>query len=68
MNFGQIYETILGWAGKKLDKKYYTPVFDGASMDQINLESDEATFQDLVKLICMMVVQEIDLINQQQLV
>ena len=42
MNLGQIYETILGWAGKELDKKYYTPVFDGASMDQINLESDAA--------------------------
>ena len=32
MNLGQIYETILGWAGKELDKKYYTPVFDGASI------------------------------------
>ena len=42
MNLGQIYETILGWAGKELDKKYYTPVFDGASIDQINLESDAA--------------------------
>ena len=42
MNLGQIYETILGWAGKELDKKYYTPVFDGASMDQINTESDAA--------------------------
>ena len=42
MNLGQIYETILGWAGKELDKKYYTPVFDGASMDQINIESDAA--------------------------
>jgi DNA-directed RNA polymerase subunit beta len=42
MNLGQIYETILGWAGQKLDKKYFTPVFDGASMDQINIESDAA--------------------------
>ena len=42
MNLGQIYETILGWAGKKLDKKYFTPVFDGASIDQINVESDAA--------------------------
>ena len=42
MNLGQIYETILGWAGKKLDKKYFTPVFDGASIDQINEETDEA--------------------------
>ena len=30
MNLGQIYETILGWAGQELNKKYYTPVFDGA--------------------------------------
>ena len=36
MNLGQIYETILGWAGQKLDKRYYTPVFDGASIDEIN--------------------------------
>ena len=42
MNLGQIYETIFGWAGNELDKKYYTPVFDGASMDQINIESDAA--------------------------
>ena len=42
MNLGQIYETILGWAGDELGKKYFTPVFDGASMDQINAETDEA--------------------------
>ena len=42
MNLGQIYETILGWAGQKLEKKYYTPVFDGASIDQINEEIDKA--------------------------
>jgi DNA-directed RNA polymerase subunit beta len=42
MNLGQIYETILGWAGDKLSKKYFTPVFDGASIDQINTETDEA--------------------------
>ncbi|MBT7895403.1 MAG: DNA-directed RNA polymerase subunit beta, partial [Flavobacteriales bacterium] len=42
MNLGQIYETILGWAGDKLSKKYFTPVFDGASIDQINAETDEA--------------------------
>ena len=42
MNLGQIYETILGWAGQKLSKKYFTPVFDGASIDQINAETDEA--------------------------
>ena len=42
MNLGQIYETILGWAGDELSKKYFTPVFDGASIDQINAETDEA--------------------------
>ena len=35
MNIGQIYETVLGWAGQKLDQKYATPIFDGASIDQI---------------------------------
>ena len=42
MNIGQIYETVLGWAGQKLDKKYATPIFDGASLDQINGFTDEA--------------------------
>ena len=42
MNIGQIYETVLGWAGKKLGKKYATPIFDGASLDQINEITDEA--------------------------
>ncbi len=36
MNLGQIYETILGWAGKKLDMKFATPIFDGASIEEIN--------------------------------
>ncbi len=42
MNLGQIYETVLGWAGQKLGKKYATPIFDGASADQINEITDEA--------------------------
>ncbi|MFO7702217.1 DNA-directed RNA polymerase subunit beta [Psychroflexus maritimus] len=42
MNIGQIYETVLGWAGQKLDKKYATPIFDGATIDQINELTDEA--------------------------
>jgi DNA-directed RNA polymerase subunit beta len=42
MNIGQIYETVLGWAGKKLGKKYSTPVFDGASADEINEITDKA--------------------------
>ncbi len=36
MNLGQIYETVLGWAGKKLGMKFATPIFDGATLDQIN--------------------------------
>ncbi len=35
MNLGQIYETVLGWAGKKLGQRYATPIFDGANIDQI---------------------------------
>ena len=35
MNLGQIYETVLGWAGKKLGVKFATPIFDGASIDEI---------------------------------
>jgi DNA-directed RNA polymerase subunit beta len=42
MNIGQIYETVLGWAGQKLDKKFATPIFDGASLDEINSFTDEA--------------------------
>ncbi|MGG6231582.1 DNA-directed RNA polymerase subunit beta [Tenacibaculum sp. SDUM215027] len=42
MNIGQIYETVLGWAGQKLDQKYATPIFDGAKIDQINALTDEA--------------------------
>ncbi len=36
MNLGQIYETILGWAGVKLGLNFATPIFDGASLEQIN--------------------------------
>ncbi len=42
MNIGQIYETVLGWAGQKLDKKYATPIFDGASLEEINGFTDQA--------------------------
>jgi DNA-directed RNA polymerase subunit beta len=36
MNLGQIYETILGWAGKKTDQRFTSPIFDGARLDEIN--------------------------------
>jgi len=42
MNIGQIYETVLGWAGQKLGTKYATPIFDGATIDQINEITEEA--------------------------
>ena len=42
MNLGQIYETVLGWAGQKLGLKFSTPIFDGASLDDIDNYSDEA--------------------------
>jgi DNA-directed RNA polymerase subunit beta len=35
MNLGQIYETILGWTGEKLGLKFATPIFDGATVDEI---------------------------------
>jgi len=42
MNIGQIYETVLGWAGMNLNKKFSTPIFDGATIDEINSFTDEA--------------------------
>ncbi|HMP86562.1 MAG TPA: DNA-directed RNA polymerase subunit beta, partial [Lacibacter sp.] len=35
MNLGQIYETVLGWAGQKLGIKFATPIFDGATVEEI---------------------------------
>ncbi|MET0636163.1 MAG: DNA-directed RNA polymerase subunit beta [Chitinophagaceae bacterium] len=42
MNLGQIYETVLGWAGEKLGLKFATPIFDGASTEEIEKFCDEA--------------------------
>ena len=42
MNLGQIYETVLGWAGKELGLKFATPIFDGASIEDINRYTDKA--------------------------
>ena len=47
MNLGQIFETVLGWAGKKLGKKFATPIFDGATMDQILQYTNEAGLPEL---------------------
>ncbi len=42
MNLGQIYETVLGWAGSRLGMKFSTPIFDGASIDEICKYTDKA--------------------------
>ncbi|MBD81657.1 MAG: DNA-directed RNA polymerase subunit beta [Crocinitomicaceae bacterium] len=42
MNLGQIYESILGWAGLKLGMKFATPIFDGASLDEIDAYAEKA--------------------------
>ncbi|MEL6846073.1 MAG: DNA-directed RNA polymerase subunit beta, partial [Bacteroidota bacterium] len=42
MNLGQVFETILGWAGKKLGVKFATPIFDGATMADVNEYLKEA--------------------------
>ena len=42
MNLGQIYETVLGWAGAKLGLKFSTPIFDGASIEEICNLTDKA--------------------------
>ncbi len=42
MNLGQIYETVLGWAGQELGMTFATPIFDGASIDEINAYTDKA--------------------------
>ncbi len=42
MNLGQIFETVLGWAGRELNVKFATPIFDGATMDDLNEWTDKA--------------------------
>ncbi len=42
MNLGQIFETVLGWAGRELGEKFATPIFDGASLDDLNEWTDKA--------------------------
>jgi DNA-directed RNA polymerase subunit beta len=47
MNLGQIYETVLGWAGKKMGMKFATPIFDGASLDEIADYTKKAELPEL---------------------
>jgi DNA-directed RNA polymerase subunit beta len=42
MNLGQIYETVLGWAGKELGLKFATPIFDGATLEEVTSYTDKA--------------------------
>ena len=42
MNLGQIFETVLGWAGRELGEKFATPIFDGATMEDLNEWTDKA--------------------------
>ncbi len=42
MNLGQIFEAVLGWAGKELGERFATPIFDGASLDDLNAWTDKA--------------------------
>jgi len=42
MNIGQIYETVLGWAGQKLGMKFATPIFDGASSEDLDKWAEKA--------------------------
>jgi len=50
MNLGQLYETMLGWAGDKLGKRYYTPVFDGANLDSVLSELKKAGLPESGKM------------------
>ena len=42
MNLGQIFEAVLGWAGKELGVKFATPIFDGCDLDSLNEWTDKA--------------------------
>jgi DNA-directed RNA polymerase subunit beta len=46
MNLGQLYEAVLAWAGKKLGRRYATPIFDGASLEDVSNELKEAGLPD----------------------
>ena len=49
MNLGQIYESVLAWAGEKLDAKFATPIFDGASLDDIHEYTEKAGISNFGK-------------------
>ena len=47
MNLGQIYESVLGWAGMELGVKFATPIFDGASLDEVREYTEKAGVPNL---------------------
>jgi DNA-directed RNA polymerase subunit beta len=53
MNLGQLYETMLGWAGEVLGKKFATPVFDGASPDEVQSQLQKAGLPDSGKALLL---------------
>ena len=46
MNLGQLYEAVLAWAGKRLGRRYATPIFDGATLDDVSSQLKEAGLPD----------------------
>ena len=50
MNLGQLYETLLGWAGAKLNRRYKTPVFNGANLEDVQSELKEANLPESGKI------------------
>lgn len=50
MNIGQVFETLLGWAGEKLGCKYATPIFSGFDLDSINGELNKAGLPDCAEV------------------
>ena len=46
MNLGQLYEAVLAWAGKRLGRKYATPIFDGATLEDVSGQLQEANLPD----------------------
>ncbi len=53
MNLGQIFETVLGWAGRELGEKFATPIFDGATLEDLNEWTDKAGIPATVRPIFM---------------
>jgi DNA-directed RNA polymerase subunit beta len=50
MNLGQVFETALGWAGRQMGRHYATPVFDGATLEDVQAQLQEAGLPDSGKV------------------